>query len=54
MKNKTVFVACDTSNLNKVKKIISQIKSKKSFIIARSYKSPAIKMNENEPLKTVG
>ena len=27
---------------------------KKSFIIARSYKSPAIKINEKEPLKTVG
>ena len=35
MKNKTVFVACDTSNLNKVKKIISQIKSKKLKIIPK-------------------
>ena len=35
MKNKTVFVACDTSNLNKIKKIISQTKSKKLKIIPK-------------------
>ena len=26
MKNKNIFVACDTSNLNKIKKIINQTK----------------------------
>ena len=29
MKNKTIFVACDTSNLNEIKKIINQTNSKK-------------------------
>ena len=29
MKNKTIFVACDTSNLNKIKKIINQTNSNK-------------------------
>ena len=35
MKNKTVFVACDTSNLKKIKKIINQIKTKKIKIIPK-------------------
>ena len=35
MKNKTVFVACDTSNLKKVKKIINQTKTKKLKIIPK-------------------
>tara|TARA_B100001250_G_scaffold203898_1_gene174881 strand:- start:544 stop:1236 length:693 start_codon:yes stop_codon:yes gene_type:complete len=35
MKNKTVFVACDTSNLNKIKKIITQTRSKKLKIIPK-------------------
>ena len=35
MKNKTVFVACDTSNLNKIKKIIKQTKTKKIKIIPK-------------------
>ena len=35
MKNKTVFVACDTSNLKKIKKIISQTKTKKLKIIPK-------------------
>ena len=35
MKNKTVFVACDTSNLNKIKKIIKQTKTKKLKIIPK-------------------
>ena len=35
MKNKTVFVACDTSNLKKVKKIITQTKTKKIKIIPK-------------------
>ena len=29
MKNKTIFVACDTSNLNKIKKIINQTRTNK-------------------------
>ena len=29
MKNKTVFVACDTSNLKKIKKIIVDTRTKK-------------------------
>ena len=29
MKNKHIFVACDTSNLNEIKKIINQTKNKK-------------------------
>lgn len=33
MKNKIIFVACDTSNLKKVKKIIAQTKTKKLKII---------------------
>ena len=35
MKNKTIFVACDTSNFNKVKKIIEQTKTKKLKIIPK-------------------
>ena len=35
MKNKTIFVACDTSNLNTVKKIIKQTKTKKLRIIPK-------------------
>ena len=35
MKNKTVFVACDTSNLRIVKKIITQTKTKKIKIIPK-------------------
>ena len=35
MKNKTVFVACDTSNLLKIKKIIAQTKTKKLKIIPK-------------------
>ena len=35
MKNKTVFVACDTSNLKKIKKIINQTKTNKLKIIPK-------------------
>ena len=35
MKNKSIFVACDTSNLKKIKKIISQTKSNKLKIIPK-------------------
>ena len=35
MKNKTVFVACDTSNLSKIKKIITQTKTKKLKIVPK-------------------
>ncbi len=35
MKNKTVFVACDTSNIEKVKKIINQTKTNKIKIIPK-------------------
>ena len=35
MKNKTIFVACDTSNLKKVKKIILQIRTPKLKIIPK-------------------
>ena len=35
MKNKTVFVACDTSNLKKIKKIITQTRTKKIQIIPK-------------------
>ena len=35
MKNKTIFVACDTSNTEKIKKIISQTKSYKLKIIPK-------------------
>tara|TARA_A100000164_G_scaffold213819_1_gene189508 strand:- start:116 stop:808 length:693 start_codon:yes stop_codon:yes gene_type:complete len=35
MKNKTIFVACDTSNLKEIKKIISQTKTTKLRIIPK-------------------
>ena len=35
MKNKSIFVACDTSNVNKIKKIIDQTNSKKLKIIPK-------------------
>ena len=35
MKNRTIFVACDTSNIEKIKKIISQTKSEKIKIIPK-------------------
>ena len=35
MKNKSIFVACDTSNITKVKKIINQTKTKKLKIIPK-------------------
>jgi len=35
MKNKTIFVACDTSNLKKIKKIINQTKTPKLKIIPK-------------------
>ena len=35
MTNKTVFVACDTSNLSKIKKIITQTRSNKLKIIPK-------------------
>ena len=35
MKNKNIFVACDTSNLNEIKKIINQTKSNKLKIIPK-------------------
>ncbi len=35
MKNKTIFVACDTSNLNEIKKIIKQTKSNKLKIVPK-------------------
>ena len=35
MKNKHIFVACDTSNLNKIKKIINQTNSNKLKIIPK-------------------
>ena len=35
MKNKTIFVACDTSNLLKIKNIITQTKTKKLKIIPK-------------------
>ncbi len=35
MKNKTIFVACDTSNLNEIKKIIDQTNSNKLKIIPK-------------------
>ncbi len=35
MKNRTIFVACDTSNLKKVKKIITQTKTNKLKIIPK-------------------
>ena len=35
MKNKTIFVACDTSNLNQIKKILKYIKTEKLKIIPK-------------------
>ncbi len=35
MKNKTIFVACDTSSLNQIKKILKDIKTKKLKIIPK-------------------
>ena len=35
MKNKTIFVACDSSNLKKIKKIITQTRTKKIQIIPK-------------------
>ena len=35
MKNKTIFVACDTSNISKIKKIISETKSNKIKILPK-------------------
>ena len=35
MKNKYIFVACDTSNLNKIKKIINQTKTNKIKIVPK-------------------
>ena len=35
MKNKTIFVACDTSNLGKIKKIINETKTEKINIIPK-------------------
>ena len=35
MKNKTIFVACDTSNLNQINKILKNIKTKKLRIIPK-------------------
>ena len=35
MKNKTIFVACDTSNIKKIKDIISQTSSNKLKIIPK-------------------
>ena len=35
MKNKTIFIACDTSNLNQIKKIIKDTKTRKLKIIPK-------------------
>ena len=35
MKNKTVFVACDTSNIKDIRKIITQTRTKKLKIIPK-------------------
>ena len=35
MKNKIIFIACDTSNLNQIKKILKNIKTKKLKIIPK-------------------
>ena len=35
MKNRTIFVACDTSNLEKIKKIIKQTKTERLNIIPK-------------------
>ena len=35
MKNKTIFVACDTSNIKKIKKILNQTRTNKLRIIPK-------------------
>ena len=35
MKNKTVFVACDTSNLNQINQILKNINTKKLKIVPK-------------------
>ena len=35
MKNKIIFVACDTSNLNEIKKILKNINTKQLKIIPK-------------------
>ena len=35
MKNKSIFVACDTSNLNKIKKIIKQTQTNKLKVVPK-------------------
>ena len=35
MKNKIIFIACDTSKLDKIKKIVNQTKSNKLKIIPK-------------------
>ena len=35
MRNKTIFIACDTSNINQIKKILKNIKTKKLKIIPK-------------------
>ena len=35
MKNKTIFVACDTSNLGKIKRIITQTSNKQIEIVPK-------------------
>ena len=35
MKNKIIFIACDTSNINQVKKIINETKTDKLKIIPK-------------------
>ena len=35
MKNKIIFVACDTSNLDRIKKILKNINTKKLKIIPK-------------------
>ena len=35
MKNRTIFVACDTSNIEKIRNIISQTRSSKLEIIPK-------------------
>ena len=48
MKNKTIFVACDTSNLNQIKKIIKDTKTNKLKIIPNlDYNFFTLNMEEN-------
>ena len=35
MKNKTIFIACDTSNINQIKRIIRDTKTNKLKIIPK-------------------